>query len=160
MVEPTPIRPAKRVRYTKAAIPRGAETEPISVRADVKIVRQIDEILAAQLEVDLRTRSDVFQDALAQWLSTWYDDHPDKFQSQRDEWELERKSYARTRRDEKLEQLRSQVTRAKMESDQDHLKYLLSVAVKLRITFNEQRCSPKEKSEIDSLVSDLRLVTK
>lgn len=65
-----------RQRYTKTEVKRG-ETERIQCRADSFHIRRIDEILAARIDPEFKTRSDVFQDAIAMWLEDWDRRYPD-----------------------------------------------------------------------------------
>jgi hypothetical protein len=67
---------AARHRYTKSDVKRG-NTEVIQCRADAFHVRRVDEIVASRIDPNLKTRSDVMQDALAMWLEDWDTRYPD-----------------------------------------------------------------------------------
>src|SRR5271154_4617611 len=53
-----------------------AASEVVSFRADSFHVRRVDEILAARIDPELKTRSDIMQDALHLWLTTWDETYP------------------------------------------------------------------------------------
>lgn len=84
-----------RMRYTAASIRKGEAGEPVSFRPNAFHTRRIDEILAARIDPELRTRSDILHDALHLWLQTWDEQYPDgangmmRTQFQMDELERE-----------------------------------------------------------------------
>lgn len=72
-----PTEPAtERERYTKAEVKRG-EVEFIGCKAKAIHVRRIAEIVESRVEPELKTKSDVLQDALVMWLEDWDRRHPD-----------------------------------------------------------------------------------
>lgn len=65
-----------RRRYTSKDIKRG-ESETVSFRCDYRIIGRMQKIIEQRLDADLETRSDILNDAIHLWLTTWDEEHPD-----------------------------------------------------------------------------------
>ena len=67
----------RHANLTQSMKSKGGETERIQCRADAFHVRRMDERLAARLDPEFKTRSDIMQDAIAMWLEDWDRRYPD-----------------------------------------------------------------------------------
>jgi hypothetical protein len=146
---------SSRQRYTKNEVKRG-ETERIQCRADSFHIRRIDEILAARIDPEFKTRSDVFQDAIAMWLEDWDHRYPDGASGQlRYQSELANMERKRQHRQGFIEHAETQLTGLREDGDVLGLKSYISLMLRARGDFQDD--APDSFMErMDKLISEAR----
>ena len=149
----TPITAGKSGFSTRARVPRG-ESDLISFRCATKSIRQMDEIVATRDEPDLRTRSDILQTAVIEWIDRYYESHPNG--RGKASWTLQMVALRRERRDLELDHAVREASRARNEEDQSFLQMLLPHSVKMKKWFEEEKASPTEMKAVEALIGDVR----
>jgi hypothetical protein len=146
---------ASRQRYTKDQVKRG-ETERVQCRADAFKVRRIDEIVAARIEPELGTRSDVLNDAIDLWLEDWDRRYPDGASGQlRYQSELLNMERKRQYRQGFIDQAETQLTGLREEGDLLGLKSYVGLMLRARGDFMDD--APDSFMErMDKLISEAR----
>ena len=151
-VTPLRGRPGKRTRYTQS---KSQQTEHISFRAPLSIIREIDEIVAGRYDEFLRTRSDVLNDAVALWLETWFTEHPDKLVTEAREFFLSKRRMERERRDSYIQLLEDELEKAIKDKDAKYLRELFIEVARYRGEA-EAHCSPAQLEQLQKLHDRLK----
>jgi hypothetical protein len=144
-----PFRKARRRRVTARTTKRDS-TEHLQFRLDSKLSDEINQIVASQVDADLKTRSDVLHDAVAFWLDEWTDEHPNTSIARR--WRLERRLHARECRDAYLEVTTFGLERACKEHDDDLVREIFIDAHLEMATFLAEKASPVEVAELQTII--------
>jgi hypothetical protein len=144
-----------RQRYTKKEVKRG-ETEQIQCRADMFNVRRIDEIIAARIEPEIKTRSDVLNDAISLWLEDWDHRYPDGAAGQlRYQSELVNMERKRGYRQDFIQRAEGQLAGLREDGDLLGLKNYISLMLRARGDFMDD--APDSFMErMDRFISEAR----
>jgi hypothetical protein len=131
------------------------ETHHLQFRCEGQMSRRINEIIALQIDPELRTRSDVLHDAVALWLDSFFLEHPN-LEPQKNSWDLQKHNAFRILREVELSEMRLTLDRAKKETDKYIVTKLFTNAHKLRGKYVAEHASPTEMTNIDTFISDTK----
>jgi hypothetical protein len=149
----TPITGApKRQLTTRAKVPRG-ESEFVGFRCAISRIRKMDEIVASRFYSEIKTRSDILQDAVVMWIDQYYEDNPTA--PGKGDWDLTRMEIARAVRDSRLEQAERVARRAQDEDDRKTMLKTLPNLHRLRMQFEAEDASPTEMKRLRHLITQL-----
>jgi hypothetical protein len=115
MADAIPFDKNRKRRFTRATSGSKSEFDMVSFRAPAEVLRKIDEILAARVDPDLRTRSDVMNDALHSWLSTFVTENPDLVPAVTDRFQLDRIEWLFQARERDIQTMAESIRRAAKE---------------------------------------------
>lgn len=138
---------------TRAKVPRG-ESEFVGFRCATNRIRQMDEIVASRFFTEIKTRSDILQDAVVMWIDKYYEDNPEAPGMVM--WDVSKRDLSRTMRDTDFAQAEKIILRAIREDDRQLLMSLLPALHKIRILFDQEEASPVEKQAIKELIDRVK----
>lgn len=147
-----PFDKARKRRFTKGTAAKDAEFEMVSFRAPNTELRRVEEIVAARVDPDLKTRSDVLCDALHSWLDNFFKEHGDEIPSVKDRFVLEHINWIKNSRSADLTFIRSSLKEAVEESNRPLLGVVLFNIMRFQTDVqNDPYGSPTQRSEIQEL---------
>src|SRR5580692_3851340 len=107
---------ARNRRYTR---PSGKqESGRVSFRGSTTDLRKIDEIVASRVDPELKTRSDVINDALHTWVQVFLDEFGDEFPRMVDTLRLEHINHLAESREKDFEIIRDALNLAVKEGNE------------------------------------------
>ena len=136
---------------TRATVPRG-ESEFVGFRCAIKRIRQMDEIVASRFFPEIKTRSDILQDAVVMWIDKYYEENPQAPGHLK--WQMTRIELNRTMRDADYEQAERMIRRGIHEKDHTLLVGSLPALHRIRLLFETESASPVEMVAIKELIKD------
>lgn len=147
-----PFDRAKSRYYTRASA-QSRETDPITFRASSSEIRKIDEIVASRIEPELKTRSDVINDALHRWLENFFAEHSDDMPGLADRFRLEHIKHLYDSRQQDIDLLKETLDQAVRENNQGVLQPILYNAMRLKNELEKDPfASPKHIGDVKDLV--------
>lgn len=151
-----PFDKPKSRRHTRAAN-QSKETDLISFRASTAEVRKMDEIAASRIDPALKTRSDIINDAIHQWLDKFFEENPDGLPMIADRFRLEHLNFLAESRETDLHLIQESTDRALEESNQGMLQPILLNAMRLKNEIeNDPYGSPKQKKELVTVIQKIQ----
>jgi hypothetical protein len=115
VANPIPFDKARKRRFTRATSGSKGDFDLVSFRAPSDLLRKVDEIIAARCDPELRTRSDLMNDALHSWMSTFLDENPDLVPAVHDRFMLDRIEWLYASREHDLTTMHDSIRRADRE---------------------------------------------
>jgi hypothetical protein len=142
-------------RYTTKGQNR-SETDVISCRAPSLLLRQIDEIIASKVEPDLKTKSDVLNDAIKSWLERFYNDHPGELQALKDRFDFSLMKWTYENREADLDEMREWLEVAKKDRNLPLLHVVLLNAHRFKTDLAADGLgSPAHLMQCESVIKDV-----
>ena len=109
----------------------------------------MDEIVASRDESELKTRSDILNDAIHEWLAKFLEEHSERFPTMKDRFELEHIKHLYDSRQRDLELIINSTDQAVREDNSGVLRPILYNAVRLMNELkNDPYGSPKQIKDL------------
>ena len=113
----------------------------------------MDEIVAARSDPQLKTRSDVLNDAVHSWLETFFTEHGDELPRLTDQFVLEQYNWLHSARARDLEMIQENFTQASQENNTALFAIILYSAYRVKADLeNDPYGSPVQKTECAKLI--------
>lgn len=140
-------------RYYTRASHQSKETDLISFRAGTTEVRKMDEIAASRVEPELKTRSDIINDAIHTWLNHFLEEHSEDLPSLHDRFQLEHIQHLYDSRQADLDLILKTTDQAIREDNSGVLRPILYNAMRLlnELT-NDPFASPKQQNDLNNQI--------
>jgi hypothetical protein len=151
-----PFDKGRKRRFTKKTA-GSQDYDVLSFRAPVGEIRRVDEILGSGTDPELRTRSDVMNDALHWWLEQYLDEHSQEVPRTHDLFVMDHQKWILSHRQEEITTMTEMLEQAIRDGHHSMLNIILFNGYRLKSELEQdQYGSPAQIKKCDEIIEKTR----